>query len=138
MEWQQCSVLGCGRFCDLVYNAHPQPWCCLVCSLTHGARHGSKCVCASYEPGHLFYECSASDMSTDEAGDMKAGDSSDPGTDVSTVSTYVWSTGVDVDTSNEVSDTPGNECSYTRRLRQDDSDWEAFQDSDTDSYSSVK
>jgi hypothetical protein len=77
-------------------------------------------------------------MSADEAGDMSAGDSSDPGTDVSTVSTYIWSTRVDVETSNEVSDTPGNAGSYTRRLRQDDSDWEAFQDSDTDSYSSVK
>jgi hypothetical protein len=138
MEWQQCSVLGCGRFCDLEYNAHPKPWCCLVCSLTHGARHSSKCICASHEPGHLFYDCSASDMSTDEAGDMSAGDSSDPSVGVPTVSTYVWSTSVDVETSNEVSDTPGNECSYTRRLRQDDSDWEAFQDSDTDSYSSVK
>jgi hypothetical protein len=74
-------------------------------------------------------------MSTEEAGDMSAGDSSDPSADAPTVSTYVWSTSVDVEASNEVS---VHEGSYTRRLRQDDSDWEAFQDSDTDSYSSVK
>ena len=137
MEWQPCSVRGCGRFCDLEYNAHPQPWCCLVCSLTHGARHSSKCICASYEPGHLFYDSSASDMST-EAGDMSAGDSSDPGADAPSVGAYVRPTSVDADTSEATSDAPGYECAYTRRLRQDDSDWEAFLDSDTDSYASAK
>lgn len=128
MEWQPCFVRGCGRSCDLTYNAHPETWCCLVCCLTHGARHSSECTCAAYEPGHLFYDSSASDMSTEEARVMSAGDSSDPGADASTVSTYVRPLSVDAETSDAASDAPGYECAYNRRLRQDDSDWEAFQE----------
>ena len=134
MEWQPCSVRGCGRFCDLQYNAHLQPWCCLVCSLTHGATHSSKCICASYEPGHIFYD---SDSDPYEAGSTSAGDSSDPGADATTVSTYVRHASVEADTSEAPGAHVVSSCAYTRRLRQDDSDWEAYEDSDTDSYASV-
>jgi len=142
MEWQPCSVRGCGRFCDLQYNAHLQPWCCLVCSLTHGATHSSKCICAPYEPGHIFYDSESDpgdqlDNST-EAGSTSAGDSSDPGADAPTVSTYFRPTSVEAGTSEDAPDAHiVSSCAYTRRLRQDDSDWEAYQDSDTDSYASV-
>ena len=141
MEWQQCSVRGCWRFCDLEYNEHPEPCCCLVCSLTHGAWHSSKCISASYEPGHLFYDSDSEgdhpddepDMST-EAGSASADESIHLGNDLLSVNTYVWSTSVDAETSNQ---SPGFAYVNTRRLRQGDSDWEAFQDSDTDAYSSV-
>ena len=51
----------------------------------------------------------------------------------------------DTDASDSASDTSSNSSHvsygpifvYARRCRQDDSDWEAFQDSDTDSYASV-
>ena len=51
----------------------------------------------------------------------------------------------DTDTSDSTSDTSSDSSSvsyghitaYTRRCRQDDSDWKAFEDSDTDSYASV-
>lgn len=142
MEWQPCSVRGCGRFCDLQYNAHLQPWCCLVCSLTHGATHSSKCICAPYEPGHIFYDSESDpgdqlDNST-EAGSTSVGDSSHHGIDAPITNTYARPSCVEADTSEDVSDALTENASlYTRRLRQDDSDWEAYQDSDTDSYASV-
>ena len=73
MEWQQCSV-GCGRFCDLAYAHHPEPWCCKDCGLAAGARHSPECAGAPYAPGHILYE-SDSDGDVTENESTEAGDS---------------------------------------------------------------
>jgi hypothetical protein len=72
MEWLRCSVRGCPRFCDVVYNTHPDPWCCKPCYVFDGLRHDTACACMPYEAGHILTSDVEDGDDTEDDGETSA------------------------------------------------------------------